>query len=66
MLPAVFNQAAPWPSDAIHSAAAGPGGAGLAVSEVHDVNGCLMPPVKHHHNQYVPQLMARTQVIHLA
>lgn len=37
-----------------------------AVPEVHDVYGCLMPPVEHHHHQYVPHLVAGTQVVQLA
>lgn len=42
-----------------------PGGTGLAVPEVHDVHGGLMPPVEHEHHQDVPQLMAGSKVVHL-
>lgn len=52
--------------DQFDLAAAGPGRAGLAVPEVHDVFSCLMPPVKHHHHQYVPHLVAGAQVVQLA
>lgn len=37
----------------------------LAVSEVHDVHSRLMPPVKHNHHEYVPHLVAGTQVVQL-
>lgn len=50
----------------VHSAAAGPTGTRLAVSEAHDEHGGLMPPVKHQHHQEVPQLVAGTNVVHLA
>lgn len=47
-------------------AAAGPARARLAVPEVHYVYSCLMPPVKHHHHQYVPHLVTGSQVVQLA
>lgn len=34
--------------------------------EVHDVYSSLVPPVKHHNHQYVPQLVTGAQVVHLA
>lgn len=40
-------------------------GAGLAVSVRHDETGRLMPPVKHQHQQQVPQLVAGAQVVEL-
>lgn len=40
--------------------------AGPAVSEAHDVQGSLVPPVEHQHHQHVPQLVAGTQVVELA
>lgn len=46
-------------------AAAGPRRARSAVPEVHDMNGGLMPPVKHHHHQNVPHLVAGAQVVQL-
>lgn len=36
------------------------------MSEVHYDQSGLMPPVKHHHHQYVPKLVTGTQVVHLA
>lgn len=33
--------------------------------EVHDMNGGLMPPVKHHHHQNVPHLVAGAQIVEL-
>lgn len=42
-----------------------PGGTGLAVPEVHDVHGGLMPPIEHEHDQDVPQLMTGSKIVHL-
>lgn len=36
------------------------------MSEVHDVYGGLVPPVKHHNHKYVPHLVAGTQVVQLS
>lgn len=41
-------------------------GAGLAVSVRHDETGRLVPPVKHQHQQQVPQLVAGAQVVELS
>lgn len=42
------------------------GGAGLAVSEPHDVDGRLVPPVEHEDHQHVPHLVTGTHVVQLA
>lgn len=49
----------------VHLSAAGLAETGPAASEVHDVHCRLMPPVKHHNHQYMPQLVAGANVVHL-
>lgn len=40
--------------------------AGLIVSEVHDVDGSLVPPIEHDHHQHMPELMTGTKIVQLA
>ena len=35
------------------------------MSEAHDVDGRLVPPVEHQHHQDMPQLVAGPHVVHL-